>query len=64
MKNRTLLSTDCHRAAARNFGRAANARRLALQFPHMAERELESCRFWAESGHHHRRMAALVAERG
>jgi len=64
MKSRTLLSADCHRAAARNFGRAANARRLAIRFPHMAERELVSCAFWTESAHHHRRMAALVAELG
>jgi hypothetical protein len=39
-----------HRSAADAYRRAANARRFAARFPHVAERELRTAAYWVESG--------------
>lgn len=52
-----------HRSAADAYRRAAQARRFAKRFPHVAERELKTAAYWVDSGRFWREQAALDEER-
>jgi hypothetical protein len=61
MHSITLAPNPDHMAAALSYRRARNALIHAKLSPWNAARELDSLRFWKESGAHHRSMAAFNA---
>lgn len=60
MTSLILAPNPDHALAATSFRRARNALLHARMSPWTAERELDSAEFWVRSGHHHRRMAAVL----
>jgi hypothetical protein len=63
MRSIPLAPNPDHQAAALSYRRARNALIHSKLSPWMAERELESLRFWRESAEHHKSMAEYNATR-